>query len=121
MIAARQSTHRRALPALTSLLLSVLPLHAQLLTNLQSFPERVSVGDPLTTSNDLKEGPKGVATADFNGDGKPDLAAGNLDGTITVLIGLGGGKFEAPRHIRTGVSTSNSNCTAQIFPIHTGY
>ena len=89
------------LPALAALVIA-LPLQAQLLTNLQSFPDRISVGDPQVVSNDHKEGPKGEATADFNGDGKPDLAVGNLDGTVTVLMGLGGGKFSAPRHLRTG-------------------
>ncbi len=88
--------------ALACLLLSALPLPAQLLSNLQSFPDRIAVGDPQTPSNDLKEGPKGIATADFNADGKPDFAVGNLDGTITVFISLGGGRFAAPVHLRTG-------------------
>ena len=82
--------------ALAGLLAGITTLPAQVLNNLQSFSDRVPVGDPLTVANDGAEGPKGIATADFNGDGKPDLAAGNLDGTITVLIGQGGGKFAAP-------------------------
>ena len=89
-------------PALAGFLLSALPLPAQLLSNLKAFPDRIPVGDPQVTSNDHKEGPKGIATADFNGDGKPDLAAGNLDGTITILTGQGGGRFAAPLHLRTG-------------------
>jgi hypothetical protein len=77
-------------------------LRAQLLDHLQAFPDRIAVGDPLVHSYENKEGPKGVASADFNGDGKPDLAAANLDGTITILTGQGGGKFSAPLHLRTG-------------------
>jgi hypothetical protein len=93
----------RRFPSLLFLpLIAAQPLRAQLLNNLQSFPDRIAVGDPQTVSSDFKEGPKGVATADFDGDGKPDLAAGNLDGTVTLLTGLGGGKFSPPRHLRTG-------------------
>ena len=88
--------------ALTGSLAVTLPLGAQVVTNLQSFSDRVPVGDPATVASDGAEGPKGIATADFNGDGKPDIAAGNLDGTITVLMGQGGGKFAAPVHLHTG-------------------
>ena len=98
--------HRPALRgltlSLTCLLAGIAMLPAQVISNLQSFSDRVPVGDPLAIANDGAEGPKGIATADFNGDGRPDLAAGNLDGTITVLIGQGGGKFAAPLHLQTG-------------------
>ena len=90
------------------------PLHAQLLTNLQSFPDRIAVGDPLTTAISSSEGPKGIATADFNGDNKPDLAAGNLDGTITVLFGTGAGRFAPPLHLRTGADELRSVLAADL-------
>ena len=91
----------RIAAAALALCCAVPPLRAQLLSNLQSFPDRIAVGDPQTQASENKEGPKGIASADFNGDGKPDLAAGNLDGTITVLMGLGGGSFSPPQHLHT--------------------
>src|SRR5690349_12325338 len=42
----------------------------------------------------------GVATADFNGDGKPDVVtanqAGNNKNSISILLGNGDGTFAAP-------------------------
>ena len=39
-------------------------------------------------------GPQSVAVGDFNGDGKPDLAIANFNGsTVTVLLGTGTGGF----------------------------
>ena len=46
-----------------------------------------------------------VATADFNGDGKPDLAAFGLLG-IQILMGRGDGTF-LPGGMYTGVSRSD--------------
>jgi hypothetical protein len=39
--------------------------------------------------------PGGVAAADFNGDGHPDLAIANNLGNVTVLLGNGSGSFTA--------------------------
>ena len=41
--------------------------------------------------------PKGVVVADFNGDGKPDIAVSNFDqNTITVFLNSGSGVFAPP-------------------------
>jgi hypothetical protein len=40
------------------------------------------------------QAPQGIVSADFNGDGKPDLATVNAyDNTVSVLLGTGAGKF----------------------------
>ncbi|MEM7383495.1 MAG: VCBS repeat-containing protein, partial [Verrucomicrobiota bacterium] len=80
-----------------------IPATAQLFENLEKFVDRVNVGDPEVTHG--REGPKGVALVDFDGDGKPDIATSNLDGTISVAWGKGGLDFEQAVHLRTGSLT----------------
>ncbi len=70
--------------ALARQLAGLTPLPAQALSNLKALSHPVPVGDPLTVASDGAEGPKEIATADVNRDGKPDLAAGNLDGTARI-------------------------------------
>jgi hypothetical protein len=76
---------------------------AQLFTNLQAFATRIQVGDPEVKAEDSLDGPKGIAMADFDRDGNPDLAVANTDGTVTLVYGRGQGKFGAPVHLQTGV------------------
>jgi hypothetical protein len=62
-------------------------------------------GDGLRTA--AVKGPTGLATADFNGDGKPDLAVGTATG-VSILLGNGdaGGTFTAPQTYLTGLTTN---------------
>ena len=50
------------------------------------------------------ETPSTIVTADFNGDGIPDLATSNYPGTddISILLGSGGGSFPSALRVRTG-------------------
>jgi hypothetical protein len=51
--------------------------------------------------------PTSVAVADFNGDGRADLAVGNLGGDeVSVLLGNGDGAFEQATNYRTDESVS---------------
>jgi len=72
------------------------------ISSLESFSQRVPVGDPTVAAVDRKEGPKAIATADLDGDGRSDLAVANLDGTVTLLMGADGGGFLSPKHLATG-------------------
>src|SRR5437660_1372600 len=86
----------------TGALLFGLSANAQLFTNLQALGTRVAVGDPTIPAELSIDGPKGIVAEDIDGDGKPDLAVSNNDGTVTVLFGLGGGQFAPPLHLQTG-------------------
>ena len=77
--------------ASTSALLDEKQASGQLFENLKAFGSRLDVGDPGISSGwqNGNEGPKGVVARDLNGDGAPDLAASNLDGTLTVYLSKG--------------------------------
>jgi hypothetical protein len=96
------------------LLVSHASLNGQLFDNLEAFQDRLEVGDPNLKAVHGNEGPKGIATADFNGDSQPDLAVSNLDGTITVLLGKGDDRFSAPVHLHTGASTLRGIVAADV-------
>ena len=81
--------------------------HAQLFENLEAFGRRLDVGDDEVPSDwqEGREGPKGIATADFDDNGTADLATSNLDGTITVLLNDGAGRFAEPTHLHADQGT----------------
>ena len=58
---------------------------------------------PTATSPATGSVPYSVAVADFNGDGKPDLAVANAgSNTISVLLGNGDGTFATPMSFSAG-------------------
>jgi hypothetical protein len=56
------------------------------------------LGEPLfLTAGSTPNGPSDVATADFNGDGDPDLAVTNRDdGSVSIFLGGPAGSFSGP-------------------------
>ena len=71
--------------------------------------------------------PSSVAIGDLNRDGKPDLAVSNATsgsgfGHVSILIGIGGGTFAAPKHLRVGsglsqpLSVAIGNLNAGSYP-----
>src|ERR1043165_2175089 len=65
---------------------------------------RLTVGDPALSPTNGLDGPKDIVVADFDGDGKPDLAVSNKDGSVTVYYGKGDSKFDGPVHLHTGTN-----------------
>src|SRR4026209_2101340 len=74
------------------------PVQGQPITNVQALINQVAVGDPAL--REITDGPKGIAAADFDLDGKTDLAVGTTDGSVTVLFGRGNGRMAAPIYLR---------------------
>jgi hypothetical protein len=66
---------------------------------------RYPVGDPAVSVANIfgssVEGPKDIAVADLDGDGKQDFAAANKDGSVTVYFGAGDGSFGPRLNLRT--------------------
>src|SRR5881392_4199374 len=83
---------------LAAFVCSIHSASAQLFDNLRALAgTRYSVGDPTLTATNNNgeeiEGPKDIAVADLDGDGKPDFAASNKDGSVTLRYGVGDGTF----------------------------
>jgi hypothetical protein len=51
---------------------------------------------PLNTQIYVTEGTQPIAAADFNGDGKADLAVATTNNAVSILLGNGDGTFQAP-------------------------
>ena len=64
----------------------------------------VAAGDQLALSLTGTTLSDGVATGDFNGDGRADVVQTNVfDGTVSVFVGDGRGGFAAPQRYAVGV------------------
>ena len=80
--------------------------HCAILENLMELSQRIKTDDPtIEVGHGANEGPKAIVTEDFDQDGHADFATANLDGTLTVVYGLGNGDFEDPVFIDLGVRT----------------
>src|SRR4030095_9255003 len=75
------------------------------------FPEPSS----FSAANNWISGgqPNAIATADFNGDLRPDLAMVNTNGTASILLASAGGAFTGPTSFGTG-SVATSIATADF-------
>lgn len=99
--------------------LATVPVEAQLIKNLEAFGNSVSTIDPTRSDpNHLEsDGPKELATADFDGDGQPDLAASKVFGKVAVMFGTGGKDFTPVRFLEPpegtgelrGIATADLN------------
>src|SRR5207237_3485043 len=64
--------------------------------------ETFATATNYTTGN----GPSSIATADFNGDGKQDLATAG-GGSVSILLGDGNGAFGAPADYGVGANPTS--------------
>lgn len=59
-------------------------------------------------SHPVGTGPAGVVVADFNGDGKPDIAVANSgSGNVSILLGNGDGTFQPAVNFDAGLSPNS--------------
>jgi hypothetical protein len=71
--------------------------------SLEALEGRLTPSFSPATSFSVGPNPQAVVTADFNNDGRLDLATANYgDGTVSVLLGDGRGGFGAANHFDVG-------------------
>lgn len=68
-----------------------------------------------TTSDGVGNGPEALGAADFNGDGHLDLAVGNIDSTLTILLGDSTGSFTPGGVFNSGLFTLPSDMVVDDF------
>lgn len=89
---------------------SLLP--AQLFENLKSLAPRLPVGAAPGLEGD--RGPKGIAAADFNGDGIADFAVSDKNGSVTVYLSAGASGFRDPLFLSTGTNELRGIVAADV-------
>lgn len=83
-------------------LLAVVPLfgvqaEGAILEHLMALTERIKTDhSDLVATWGGNEGPKAIVAGDFDQDGLADFATANLDGSISLVYGMGDGDFEDP-------------------------
>jgi Calx-beta domain/FG-GAP-like repeat len=90
-----------------------------LFPSLESLEERCLLSFNPVGDYDVGLWAQDLVSGDFNGDGRPDLAAANYDeqtslGTVSVLLGNGDGAFQAARTLATGIDNTQSLQVADL-------
>jgi len=90
---------------------------AGLLDNLPKLAvdQRLPVGDPLLMPTNGTDGPKSIVVADFDGDGKADIAVASKDGSITIYYGKGDTTFDGPVYLHAGTNELRGLAAADLF------
>ncbi len=74
---------------------------------LEALEERTLLSFSPAVSYPAGTAPASVVKADFNGDGRLDLAAGTSGNSVNILLGDGNGTFQNPQSYPSGAPTSS--------------